>query len=125
MVLSFSNLNLLWGNRQIQHCQNPTYFALCQRPKNCTLCSIRYPHIPSLIKVNSEIAGERDKVKCAFCGLRLIYWDPEDTPMKEHKRFRPECPFLRGLVVNAGAYFSLFLDHLFIRHIHFYMYSYY
>ena len=44
--------------------------------------------------------------------------------MKEHKRFRPECPFLRGLVVNAGAYFSLFLDHLFICHICFYLYNY-
>ena len=79
----------------------------------------------SLIKVNSEIAGERDKVKCAFCSLRLIYWDPEDIPMKEHKRFRPECPFLRGVAVNAGSYFSLFLGHLFIFHICFYLYNYY
>ena len=65
--------------------------------------------------INSEIAGERDKVKCAFCSLRLIYWDPEDIPMKEHKRFRPECPFLRGEEVNAGTYFFFLLNYLFIK----------
>ena len=37
--LSFSNSNLLWGNQEFQHPpKNPTYYTLCQRPKNCTLC---------------------------------------------------------------------------------------
>ena len=110
--LSCNNSNLLWGNQQIQHLtKNPTYFASCQRPENFTSCSVRWPH--SLIRVNSEIAGGRDKVKCAFCSLRLIYWDPKDIPKKEHRRFKPDCPFLGGVVANAGTVIFFWTTYLF------------
>ena len=37
-----------------------------------------------------------DKVKCAFCDLILTEWEPGDTPNDQHRKWYPNCPFLRG-----------------------------
>ena len=44
--------------------------------------------------------GEGDKVQCAFCGGNLSQWEEGDSPTAEHRKFYPNCPFVRGQ--NAG-----------------------
>lgn len=35
-----------------------------------------------------------DKVKCAFCNVVISHWDETDTPLSEHLKHSPHCPFL-------------------------------
>ncbi|KAH9504926.1 hypothetical protein Btru_061081 [Bulinus truncatus] len=50
-------------------------------------------------------AGYSDCVRCYQCGLGLKSWKPGDDIVTEHKRFRPNCPFLRLLTTGPGASF--------------------
>ncbi|KAF2480031.1 hypothetical protein BDY17DRAFT_327018 [Neohortaea acidophila] len=43
-----------------------------------------------------------DGVTCFYCDLSLDGWEPKDDPMAEHRRRRPECPFL-ALLEKYGA----------------------
>ena len=36
-----------------------------------------------------------DRVKCAFCGGILCNWGPSEEPMRKHRQFFHDCPFLR------------------------------
>ena len=47
--------------------------------------------------------GLDDRVVCFKCGLHLRQWKAEDDPWTEHKRFRPQCPFIREYE-NAKGY---------------------
>lgn len=38
--------------------------------------------------------GHMDQVQCFSCAIRIGLWEPGDTPMNEHRRWSPECPFL-------------------------------
>ena len=40
-----------------------------------------------------------DIVKCASCNLELNNCHPYNNPMKQHKRWRPYCPLLRGYIM--------------------------
>ena len=40
-------------------------------------------------------SGFGDIVICAFCGLTLNKWLPNDDPITEHKKFNQDCKFLR------------------------------
>ncbi|XP_065350861.1 death-associated inhibitor of apoptosis 2-like [Cloeon dipterum] len=40
--------------------------------------------------------GKDDKVRCAFCNLEVNGWEEGDTADGEHKRWNPNCPFLKG-----------------------------
>lgn len=44
--------------------------------------------------------GRGDEVRCAFCKVEIMRWVEGDDPAKDHKRWAPQCPFLRK---NAGA----------------------
>jgi len=44
--------------------------------------------------------GIKDIVCCAFCEVQLKEWEPEDCPLKEHKRWSPACAFIHGLCVG-------------------------
>lgn len=39
-------------------------------------------------------AGYADCVRCFYCGVGLKSWEPQDDPLTEHIRWRPECRFL-------------------------------
>lgn len=36
-----------------------------------------------------------DHVKCFSCGVRLNKWLPDNDPWEEHRKFSPDCPFVR------------------------------
>lgn len=39
--------------------------------------------------------NDRDKVKCFKCGIVIYQWEYEDVPIEEHRKYSPECEFLR------------------------------
>lgn len=36
-----------------------------------------------------------DEVRCAFCKVEIMRWEPGDDPAADHKKWAPQCPFLR------------------------------
>ncbi|CAK1555298.1 unnamed protein product [Leptosia nina] len=45
--------------------------------------------------------GRGDEVRCAFCKVEIMRWVEGDDPAKDHRRWAPQCPFLRRQV-GAG-----------------------
>lgn len=41
-----------------------------------------------------------DKVKCAFCNVVISDWVETDTPLSEHMKHSPHCPFLNRRVTQ-------------------------
>nr|ALR70562.1 inhibitor of apoptosis protein 3 [Anticarsia gemmatalis multiple nucleopolyhedrovirus]ALR71819.1 inhibitor of apoptosis protein 3 [Anticarsia gemmatalis multiple nucleopolyhedrovirus] len=39
--------------------------------------------------------GRADEVRCAFCKVEIMRWLEGDDPAVDHKRWAPQCPFLR------------------------------
>lgn len=62
-----------------------------------------HAHNPRLAKAKMAVAGflytgDRevpDKVMCAYCGLELGHWEPEDDPWMAHHEASPGCSFWR------------------------------
>lgn len=53
---------------------------------------------PSLMSESGfYYTNEADKVKCAFCGLELLQWDPHDNVLNEHIKYSKNCPLVRHL----------------------------
>ncbi|XP_006814869.1 baculoviral IAP repeat-containing protein 7-like [Saccoglossus kowalevskii] len=44
--------------------------------------------------------GSDDRAQCFSCSGILKNWSPGDVPMVEHRRYFPNCPFIRGLEVG-------------------------
>ena len=42
----------------------------------------------------------RDHCACVYCFGIIGDWEEEDTPLTEHKRHFPHCPFLKGMAVG-------------------------
>ncbi|KAL8599224.1 hypothetical protein ACOMHN_007940 [Nucella lapillus] len=40
--------------------------------------------------------GTADKVRCVFCNIMLLRWDPGDVVQQEHRKANAYCPLLRG-----------------------------
>jgi Inhibitor of Apoptosis domain len=40
-------------------------------------------------------ANSEDNARCAFCRLEVRGWEPLDTAEEEHRRWNPNCPFLK------------------------------
>ena len=49
----------------------------------------------NLAKAGLYYLGIADRVKCAFCNGILRNWELGDEPMVEHRKFFPNCAFLR------------------------------
>ncbi|AER41437.1 Iap-3 [Epinotia aporema granulovirus] len=45
--------------------------------------------------------GRRDEVRCAFCKVEIMRWVEGDDPEKDHRKWAPQCPFLRSLTVGG------------------------
>ncbi|XP_075975321.1 death-associated inhibitor of apoptosis 1-like isoform X2 [Anticarsia gemmatalis] len=41
--------------------------------------------------------GRGDEVRCAFCKVEIMRWVEGDDPCKDHRRWAPQCPFVRKL----------------------------
>ena len=41
--------------------------------------------------------GQRDKVRCFYCGGTLCTWLPNDGPLEEHAKYNSNCTFLNLL----------------------------
>lgn len=44
--------------------------------------------------------GIDDVCTCAFCNLSVAQWELDDTPEGEHRRWKPDCPFINGKPVG-------------------------
>ncbi|ACI28829.1 agip128 [Agrotis ipsilon multiple nucleopolyhedrovirus] len=42
--------------------------------------------------------GVGDEVRCAFCKVEIMRWQPGDDPLTDHKRWAPQCKFLREII---------------------------
>lgn len=40
--------------------------------------------------------GYRDEVRCAYCKVEIMRWVQGDDPFKDHKRWAPQCPFVKN-----------------------------
>ena len=40
-----------------------------------------------------RVDGESDRTVCAFCGITLSCWEPDDDPFIEHRKHKLSCPF--------------------------------
>ncbi|XP_065342663.1 death-associated inhibitor of apoptosis 2-like [Cloeon dipterum] len=50
----------------------------------------------SLAKNGFFYTGDGDNVRCVFCNLEVRGWEEGDTADGEHRRWNPNCPFLRN-----------------------------
>ena len=41
--------------------------------------------------------GYKDMVRCAFCNLQLSYWEEDDDPFEEHKKWAFSCPYVNNI----------------------------
>ncbi len=66
-----------------------------------------------LARVGFYFTGERDKVECAYCGVKLLNWEPGDTAYSEHFKHSPNCSLLQEIGSErqrAKELEGLFLD---------------
>lgn len=38
--------------------------------------------------------GDKDRVRCGFCGIQVGKWEKEDNPMMLHDEWSPSCQFI-------------------------------
>jgi len=70
--------------------------------------TFKYWRVP-LMDVN-QLAGvdffftnRGDVVRCAFCGVEVVYWVQEDDAFKDHQRWSPSCEFVRVVCRKHAA----------------------
>lgn len=51
----------------------------------------------ALAKAGFAYLGPHDRVMCTFCKGRLFNWIDGDSPVGEHTRHFPDCPFIQDL----------------------------
>ncbi|KAI6656981.1 Apoptosis 1 inhibitor [Oopsacas minuta] len=57
-----------------------------------------YPTIQRLVEAGFFYVGvttEDDDCQCYSCGVKLFNWAEKDDPMKEHRKFRPNCKVVK------------------------------
>ena len=80
-----------------------------------------YQNESIMAKAGFFYSGLGDLVKCAYCGVCLHQWQPDDDPISEHKKFNKNCKFVRLLqqTRNQSTYrnynFSMITKILFNR----------
>ncbi|AKN80731.1 inhibitor of apoptosis 3 [Diatraea saccharalis granulovirus] len=47
--------------------------------------------------------GRGDEVRCAFCKVEIMRWEEGDDPAEDHKRWAPQCPFVRNVTENTDV----------------------
>lgn len=55
-----------------------------------------YIAVESLAKSGLYYTGSLDNSACAFCGLILHEWESDDNPVRDHYKYKPNCPFLQN-----------------------------
>lgn len=63
-------------------------------------------HNPFIRPVDLAKAGlfytkNSDRVECDDCGVQLALWSAGDDPLLEHKKFSPNCPFVKGVTTGV------------------------
>lgn len=53
-----------------------------------------------LAKAGFYYVFESDRVRCTFCNVVVMEWEPTDSPMTEHLKHSPRCPFILGYDVG-------------------------
>ncbi|AIZ48674.1 iap-3 [Agrotis segetum nucleopolyhedrovirus B] len=54
--------------------------------------------IQQLASAGFYYTGVGDEVRCAFCKVEIMRWQPGDDPLTDHKRWAPQCKFLREII---------------------------
>ena len=72
-----------------------------------------WPHIlpaeQSLAEAGFIFTGEGDTVKCVACDVRVREWESTDVPFEEHRKWSPDCTYLKMVkgVPQAGYKYEL------------------
>lgn len=66
----------------------------------------------SLAEAGLFYTGEGDIVKCFACGVKLCQWLTADTALSEHRKWSPDCVYLKMIGYGerkskADAFYSL------------------
>ena len=56
-----------------------------------------YINVRELARNGLFYIGVDDIVECTFCQIRICNWESDDDVAKEHKKWAPYCPLIRGL----------------------------
>ena len=70
------------------------------RRKTYESWSIRFMDPHRLSAAGFYYTNESDNVRCAFCSVEVGRWEEGDDPFRDHQRWSPSCPFVRGLPVG-------------------------
>lgn len=74
-----------------------------------TYSSIEWPHnkgvvsIEKLAKSGLFYVGTSDNVQCAFCGIVLHNWKPNDDPVLDHFKYMSSCRFLKNPILTPNV----------------------
>ncbi|XP_059154668.1 baculoviral IAP repeat-containing protein 3-like [Physella acuta] len=83
------------GRRYAGHPSNPAYITTQKRLDSFGQWPAGHTHRPpDLAKSGFYYAGYADCVRCFQCGLGLKSWKAGDDVVEQHRKFRPNCPFL-------------------------------
>ena len=50
---------------------------------------------PALAKAGFVYTGCGDSVFCFYCNTKLKDWKPTDCPEEEHRKWSPNCPYIK------------------------------
>ncbi|KRT86506.1 hypothetical protein AMK59_2078 [Oryctes borbonicus] len=56
----------------------------------------------TLAKNGFYYRGKGDNVICIFCGVEIADWEQGDDPIKEHRKYSPDCKLLDSLQIDAA-----------------------
>ena len=100
MILSFDEEIIWWD---ISH---PNYQLIQDRIKSYFdlqwLISLNQDPI-TLAKAGFFYSGIGDRVHCAYCGLSLNRWMPDNIPIVEHNKFNKNCSYV-SLVESLNSH---------------------
>ncbi|QAT90397.1 IAP-3 [Spodoptera exempta nucleopolyhedrovirus] len=52
----------------------------------------------SLARAGFYYLGRGDEVRCAFCKVEIMNWQSGDDPIQDHKRWAPQCKFIKNII---------------------------
>ena len=100
--LDLSSVNSV--NLKISETDNGSPLMVMEDQRLGTFTNWNVPFISktSLAKDGFYYTGRTDIVKCAYCFIEIGRWEDGDEPNFEHKRWSPNCPFIKGIVHGIG-----------------------
>nr|AGE61301.1 IAP-3 [Chrysodeixis chalcites nucleopolyhedrovirus]AGE61749.1 IAP-3 [Chrysodeixis chalcites nucleopolyhedrovirus] len=64
------------------------------------------PYVPPIeLAMNGfYYLGSGDQVRCAYCKVEICKWQQNDVVDRDHKKYAPQCPFVKKLDAKRAKY---------------------